>query len=158
MAKRQRSKGVNITMEDVLFAGLGAVAGLAVNPLANKVLSGQSDQIRNYAGMALPAIKVVGGGYLAANKTMDRRLRMGGLGLAAEGGVELGLKYLPEQYVSINGVNGDVFSMLGTTTVEIPVTPSASLPAASTPGFEQDQILGTADVYAVANTAEMAVL
>lgn len=152
----RKSKSVNITMEDVVFAGLGAIAGLAVNPLANKALENQSEQVRNTVGTALPLVKVAGGGYLVTNRKMDRRLRMGGLGLAAEGSIELGLRYLPGNYVSIQGVNGDVFSMLGSTTVEIPVTPSASLPAGGL-GFEQEAILGTADVYS-AVASEMAVL
>ena len=161
MAKRKSQKSVNLTMEDVAFAVLGAAAGLAINPLANKALAGQSEKVRDMAGKALPAAKVVGGGYLAANSKMDRRLRFGGIGLAAEGGVELGLKYIPSEYVGIPiaGMNGDVFSMLGNTTVvEIPITPSAGLNAGSGGSFEQEQILGTADVYAEASAETMAVL
>jgi len=144
---RSRKKSVTLTTEDVLFAVAGGAIGLAVNPLANKALAKQSENVRDMAGKALPALKVAGGGYLAAKKKMDRRLRFVGLGLAAEGGVELALKYVPAKYVSINGVDGNVYSYVGTT-VEIPVNPtaSASLPAGD-PGFIQEAILGTADIH-----------
>lgn len=148
---RGKGKGFNITMEDVGFAVLGAVAGMAINPLANKALANQSEKVKEIARKALPAAKIVGGGYVAFNKKSNRKLRMGALGLAAEGGVELGLQLLPEKYVSINGMgNGDVFDMLGNT-VEIPITPSASLPTGGEElelmNQDEDQILGAADVY-----------
>lgn len=147
MARRKKRGGITITTEDVLFAAAGGVLGLAVNPLVNKALANQSESVRGTAGKFLPALKVAGGGYVGINSNMDRKVRMMGLGLAAEGGIELGLKFLPSNLVSISGVNGDVFSMLGNTTVEIPITPraSASLPTGGA-GFEQEQILGT-DVY-----------
>lgn len=145
MAKK--SRGFNITTEDIVFAGIGGVIGLAVNPLVNRAVAGQSEEVRNAVGTALPVAKVAGGGYVAMSKQRSRKMRMMGIGLAAEGGVELGLRFIPEKYVSIAGVqNGDVFSTInGTTAIEIPVNPSAgaNLPAA---GFEQEAILGTQEL------------
>ncbi|MEM1215497.1 MAG: hypothetical protein AAGJ82_07425 [Bacteroidota bacterium] len=143
-----RKTKVTITTEDLVFAGVGVVAGLAINPLANKALEGQSESIRNTVGTALPAAKLIGGGYLAMQKKMDRRARWFGVGVSAEGAGEIALRYIPSNFVSIQGVDGDIFSMIGQT-VEIPINPSVSsaLPAGGI-GFEEDAILGTENVYA----------
>lgn len=130
-------------MEEVAFGLLGGLAGLAANPILNKALAGQSEQVRNTVGTVLPLGKVVGGGYLAQDNKQALKWRLFGLGLAAEGGMELGIKYAP-QYMSISGVgNGDVFDLIGnTSTVSIPIRPAGQLSAGDEGGFEMEQVLG----------------
>lgn len=127
-------------MEDIAFGIGGAVAGLALNPLLSKALASQPESTRSMIGKFLPAAKVAGGGYVALNKKMDRKMRMAGLGLAAAGGIELGVVYAPG-VVSISGT-GDVFDMIGSPDVlELPIAPSAPLERSA---FAGDAILGTA--------------
>jgi hypothetical protein len=82
---------------------------------------------------------------------VDRRARFFGFGLGLEGSAELYLHYAPEEWVSIdkiNGMDGDLFSYVGNSQViEVPVTPSAALPAAEDTGFVNEPILGTEDLY-----------
>ena len=142
--KKLKSRKFEITAEDILFGIAGVGAGMALNPLVNKALEGQSEDVRNTVGTALPVLKVAGGGYLAMQNTVDRRARWFGVGVGMEGSAELVLKYVPENYVSINGVDGDLFSYVGNSQViEVPVTPSAALPAAEDNGFVNEAILGT---------------
>lgn len=144
MAKR-KSKSVNLSMEDLLFAGAGAVAALALNPLLGKALESQSDSTKNMINNITSPAKALGGGYLAMNKKMDRKLRFAGIGIAAAGAIELGVKYAPEGTLAIAGT-GDVFDMIGAADVlELPIAPSAPLENSSY--GDSRAILGT-DVYA----------
>lgn len=149
--KKLKSRKFEITAEDILYSILGVGAGMLVNPLANKAVAGQSEQVVNAVGTALPVLKVAGGGYLAMQNTVDRRARFFGFGVGMEGSAELVLRYAPEEYVSIekiNGMDGDLFSYVGNSQViEVPVTPSAALPAAEDTGFVNEAILGTEDLY-----------
>ncbi|MEM9930391.1 MAG: hypothetical protein AAF840_11270, partial [Bacteroidota bacterium] len=94
MAKR-KSRNVTLGVEDILFGVGGAVAGLAINPILSKALASQPESTRSMIGKFLAPAKVAGGGYVAMNKKMDRKVRMLGLGVAAAGGIELGVQYAP---------------------------------------------------------------
>ncbi|MEM6397778.1 MAG: hypothetical protein AAF741_15625 [Bacteroidota bacterium] len=120
-----RTKSLTITQEDILYACGGALGGIALNGVLSKVLESQPESTRSAIGKALPAAKLIGGGYLATQKKQDRKMRMLGLGVAATGTLELGIKFAP-QYFSISGT-GDVFDMLGDTTdvLALPIVPSA---------------------------------
>ncbi|MEM9527563.1 MAG: hypothetical protein AAGA31_13195 [Bacteroidota bacterium] len=135
-----RSKSMNLTIEDAGYVVGGALAGMALNLVANKALASQSENIRQMAGRGIPAAKVIGGGYLATKKKMDRRLRMAGLGLAATGGIELGRSLAP-QYFGIGSAD-DVFSMIGSPddVLSLPVVPSAPL---EQPLFQEEAVMGT---------------
>lgn len=138
-----KSKKINLGMEDILFGVGGAVAGLALNPILSKALASQPEGTRQMIGKFLAPAKVAGGGYVAMNKKMDRKMRMAGLGLAAAGGIELGVAYAPG-VVSISGT-GDVFDMIGSPNMlTLPIAPAAPLENGS---FSGDALLGT-DVYA----------
>lgn len=145
MAKKRSKKGVNLTMEDAAYTVGGAVAGLGLNFITNKVLDQQPD-LKAKIGSAIPFAKVVGGGALAINKGIDRRLRFAAIGMAATGGVEVALSYGPTEFFKIAG-STDVFDMLGTTDVlELDVLPTEVLePAAGYPG---DAVMGTDPLYA----------
>lgn len=127
-------------MEDIAFGIGGAVAGLALNPIINKALASQPDSTKSMIGKFLSPAKVAGGGYVAMNKKMDRKLRFAGLGLAAAGSLELAVSYAPEGTFSVSGT-GDVFDMIGSPNMlELPIAPSAPLESSA---FAGEAILGT---------------
>lgn len=142
-----KGKSISVSTEDIAFAVLGAVGGLAVNGVLNNTLATQPEGTRQMVGRALPFVKIAAGGYLAANKKTDRKLRFAGLGLAATGGVEAGVKMAP-QYFSISGTGADVFALIGNSNVvEFPVVPSE--PVQQGRLFEEEAVLGSyAEEYA----------
>lgn len=136
-----RKKGVNLSQEDILFAVGGALGGIVINGALNKALASQPESTRDMVGKALPAIKLLGGGYVAMNKKMDRKLRFAAIGMAATGGIELGTKFAPD-YFSI-GNSADVFEMIGRSddVLALPIVPSVPL---EEPAFmAADPVLGT---------------
>ncbi|MEO0733388.1 MAG: hypothetical protein AAFZ52_11175 [Bacteroidota bacterium] len=137
-----RKKSVNLTIEDAGYVVGGALAGMALNLVANKALASQSANVKQMAAKGIPAAKVLGGGYLATQKKMDRRLRMAGLGLAATGGIELGRAVAP-QYFGIGSAD-DIFSMIGSpdSVLALPVVPSAPL---EDPILQEEALMGTYD-------------
>lgn len=147
--KRNRSKSVTITMEDMFFGALGVAVGMGANRGINEVLKSQSQEVKDTVGTALPVVKVGGSAYIATRKKMDRRAKWFAVGVGLQGASELVLRYAPEGYVQVSGVDGDVFNYLGDTTVRIPINPGASdgLPAGTEAAFEEEGILGTDDVY-----------
>lgn len=122
----RRSKSVSLGQEDIIFAVGGALGGLALNGVLNQVLANQPENTRNTLAKAIPAVKLIGGGFLAMNSKMDRKLRFAGIGMAATGGIELGSQFAPD-YFGI-GSSGDVFSLVaGTDVLALPIVPSANL-------------------------------
>lgn len=143
----RKGKSVTVTSEDVVFAVIGGVGALLVNGALNKALSNQPEGTRQMVGKALPFAKIALGGYLAMDSKMDRKARFAGLGIAATGGVEAGIKMAP-QYFSISGTGADVFDLIGNSNiVSLPVVPSQ--PLSSGRLFEEESVMGTnADEYA----------
>lgn len=152
--KKSTSKSVNITMEDVGYAIIGGVAGLGINGVANKALASAPEALRNNAGKIIPGIKVLGGGYVAMDKNMDRRARFFALGVAGTGAVELGIQYIPAQYTGISAEvsgAGDIFDMLGTVdTVTLDVDPATPITADRGEYFDEELVgVGGYDDYLV---------
>ena len=139
MSKRSKS----LEMEDLAFGVLGAVAGLALNPILNKVVQNQAEATKNLVGTALPLAKGVAGGVLATQKKQSRKLRFFGLGMVAESSLELAIKAKPELF-SIGGT-GDVYRAIGNSNVMYPILPGATMEESSSEmPFVSEPILGTA--------------
>lgn len=118
-----RKRSVTITQEDVMYVALGAAGGMALNGVLNKALEKMPN--KEMIGKAVPAAKLLGGGFLATQKKQSRNIRMIGLGLAGTGAVELGQKFAPE-YFSIG--SADIFDYLGSSDLtRVPVIPAAPL-------------------------------
>ena len=144
--KRRGSKSFTITTEDLVFTGLGALGGLALNYGANQLLASQPENTKNMARKALPALKVVGGGSVAINKKMDRKTRFLGIGMAATGSIELGKQVAP-QFFGIAGIgNADVFALIGdASSVSIPIAPAKGAHEEGNESFETEPILGATE-------------
>lgn len=140
MARRRSSKSVNITMEDVGYAMLGAVGSLALNGVVGKAVASQPANVQDTVGKALPVVKVVGGGYVAMNKKMPRPARFVGMGVAGTGSIELGVKFAPQYFSIGNTGGGDVFAFIGSpNTVQIPIEPAGG----NDQLFEEEAVMGS---------------
>lgn len=139
----RKSKSVNVTTEDVMFTVLGALGGLAVNGALNKALASQPADTVEMAGKLIPAAKLIGGGYVASQKKMDRRARFAALGLAGTGGIELGMKLQPK-FFSI-GSSTNVFELIGNTeeVLELPIAPQAELDTSEL--FTEESVMGVGE-------------
>lgn len=144
MARKRRSRGgVTFKMEDLAIAGGSAVAALGANKIINRVVASQSESVQQYLGYGIPLLKAAVGGYMATQKGMSRTMRVAGLGVAATGAMELGIKLLPE-FVGI-GSPGDAYtSLIGATdpVLRLSVDPSANgVGAAAVYGAEKEEAL-----------------
>jgi hypothetical protein len=142
--KRSRSRGgVTFKMEDLAIAGGSAVVALGANKFINTVVAKQSETVQQYLGYGIPMLKAAVGGYLATKKGMSRTMRVAGLGVAATGAMELGIKLLPE-FVGI-GSPGDAYtSLIGATDpiLRLSVDPSSSgVGASAIYGAEKEEAL-----------------
>ncbi|MEM6773026.1 MAG: hypothetical protein AAF597_20790 [Bacteroidota bacterium] len=137
MAKR-KGKSINLGMEDIVAGVGGAVAGMAINGVLNKVLEAQPENTRQMVGKFLPFAKIGAGGYVATNRKMSRTARMAGAGFAAAGGIEAAATFVPN-LVAVGSAT-DVYNMIGSGSLPLPIAPSAPLENSS---FADTAILGT---------------
>lgn len=138
MSRRSKS----FETEDLLYAGLGALAGLALNPIINKAVANQPEGTRNMIGTALPVVKGGVGAYLATQQKQNKKLRFIGLGMVATGALELGVRAKPDLF-SISGT-GDVYRAIGSPVVTYPIATKATMEEdRDEMGLVQEPILGT---------------
>ena len=139
----KKGKKITLSAEDVLIATGGFLGGFLINGVFNKALESMDPQVQDTAGKIVPFAKIGLGVFGATNKKSSRALKLASVGFAGSGALEVGMKFMPEQF-KIQGIGGgDLFPMLGTSTVEFPIAPSTQLEDEKM--FQEEAVLGVED-------------
>lgn len=120
MARKKKIIG-GVNIEKVAFIAGGAIAGKAVNKLANKVIDKQtSEKTKDILRKAIPAGKVVIGAVAMAHKKTSTMVKDMALGFVATGALELIEQLAPQVTPALSGMDYETGYMHG-----IPVSTSA---------------------------------